>query len=172
MPEENKPVRKSDLIADSIWESVIWPEIRKMILDGVNKALSMLLHEPIRDRRDRGDGRAPYRSYYDNDNRSSSSKDGGRSRSIDCFDDILFPDRGRAERVLADLEELCYYDKKVSVGKFIDVARQRKATIEKNVDPPYWDYGWTSMEGVEVVHAGNDWYYIDLPPAKFLGERR
>ncbi|MBQ7687203.1 MAG: hypothetical protein IJT28_08250 [Bacteroidaceae bacterium] len=173
MPDNDKPVRKADLIADSLWDTVIWPEIRKIILDGANKVLSMLLKEPIRDSRTtRSDGRPVYRQFYDRGGESSQpAPTSSRMRSLDSFDDILFPDRGAAEITLEDLEELCWTDKNVTVGKFIDMAKQRGATINKNVDFPYWDYGWTSMEGVTCVSVGDDWWYIDLPPAKFLKNR-
>ena len=173
MPDNDKPVRKADLIADSLWDTVIWPEIKKMILDGSHKMLSILLNDKGRDIHiARSDGRQPYRQFYnhgeDSQQQTSSSS---RMRSIDSFDDILFPDRGSAEVTLEDLRELCWTDKSVTVGMFIDIARRRDATIHKNVDAPYWDYGWTNMDGVECERLGDDWFYIDLPPAKFLKNR-
>lgn len=173
MPDNDKPVRKADLIADSLWDTVIWPEIRKIILDGANKVLSMLLNDKGRDiRTTRPDGRPIYRQFYDRGEESQQqASSSSRMRSLDSFDDILFPDRGTAERTLIDLEELCWTDKYVTVGKFIDMAKHRKATINKSVDFPYWEYGWTNMEGVTCISVGDDWWYIDLPPAKFLKNR-
>lgn len=176
MPEEQKrnPSRV-DAIADSLWDTVLWPQIRRTALDLINRGASMLLREPYRDTstyRDQNSGRTPYRQYYDDRRSIDGPRDDNGRRDLDNFDDIVFPDRGRAERVLEDMAELCYYDKVVSVYKFIDIARQRDASIKRNVPYTYWDYGWTDIDDVYARDIGNGYYILTLPPAKYIGNRR
>ena len=36
----------------------------------------------------------------------------------------------------------------------------------------YWDYGWTELDDVRAIRAHDDWYILDLPAARYIGNKR
>lgn len=76
------------------------------------------------------------------------------------YDDIAFPNRGSAERVLATMQDIYAEFKSVTLAEMYELA---------GLEHPYTftRYGWASLSGVDIVRRG-DAYFIKLPPATLL----
>lgn len=79
------------------------------------------------------------------------------------YPDIEYPSRGAAERVLLSMHEIHREFNNVSLAELFELSK---------VDHPYTyvKYGWTSLNGVEVVRRG-DGYFIKLPQATLIANR-
>lgn len=153
-------------VRNYIWLDVLIPTFKRALSDIVCNGFNMLLGEPNRGRYngdyDR-DSRPNYRKYYQ-DGRDRDRKP-SRDPGLDHFDDLEFRGRGRAERALYDLQAEVDQQGSVSVGRLFDIVHQ-------NCPYTYWDYGWTDLDDVQVVRAHDDWYFLDLPPARYIGNIR
>lgn len=76
------------------------------------------------------------------------------------YDDIEFPSRGAAERVLSTMCDIHAEYKSVTLAEMYELA---------GLDHPYTytKYGWTSLAGADIVRRG-DGYFIKLPPASLI----
>jgi len=115
-------------------------------------------------RNDRNERRRNYRSYY-GDGDKSSSNDRQRDPDLDSFEYLEFLGRGRAEKALYDLQDIIDREGAVSVGKLFDIVHQ-------SCPYTYWDYGWTELDDVRAIRAHDDWYILDLPAARYIGNKR
>ena len=79
------------------------------------------------------------------------------------YPDIEYPSRGAAERVLLSMHEIYREFNNVSLAEVFELSK---------VDHPYTyvKYGWTSLDGIEVVKRG-DGYFIKLPQATLIANR-
>lgn len=79
------------------------------------------------------------------------------------YPDIEYPSRGAAERVLCSMHEIYREFNNVSLAEVFELSK---------VDHPYTyvKYGWTSLNGVDIVRRG-DGYFIKLPPATLIANR-
>jgi hypothetical protein len=76
------------------------------------------------------------------------------------YDDIQYPSRGAAERVLLSMRDIHAECSSVTLAEMYELSR---------LDHPYTyvKYGWTSLRDAEIVRRG-DGYFIKLPPATLL----
>ena len=143
---------------------VIIPSIKRAISDIVCNGIRMLLGDPNRGRYspDDPDRRPNYRAYY-SDRREEPRRE--FRRELDNLDDLEFQGRGRAEWALQQLQDLCETNGYVEAGRLFDLCHQ---------DCPYtyWDYGWTNLDDVRVLRGRDDWYFLDLPVPRYIGNRR
>ena len=76
------------------------------------------------------------------------------------YEDIIFPNRGEAEKVLDKMEELIDYYGLVSVADLYEL-------VGLAGDYPDNKYGWTSIRSAEVMRVRNG-YILKLPKAIVL----
>lgn len=146
-------------VGSYMWLDVVVPSVKKMLADLVSDGINMLLFG--------GTGRSKsetrnsanyvsYRSYSDKrDDRHSYSE--SRSRNRFDYDDIIFPNRAEAEKVLDGLDAIIDKYGVARVGDLYDLA---------DITAPYtsYNYGWTSMRNAEVARV-RDGYVIKLSRA-------
>ena len=147
-----------------ILNDIIIPTIKRALYDSFTDGLDMMLNGSSGQRyRSRRDGsrysydKAYSRASYQRDGRSEPSSR-TRSSGFD-YDTILFSNRGDAERVLMELEEL------ISIYKIASV-QDLYSAADLSCPYTYNNYGWTDLRSAEVIRArDDDGYYIKLPKA-------
>lgn len=144
-------------VKNYIFLDVLVPAIKKAISDIVTNGIDMLLYgESGRGKKSSGGSKISYRSYYDKAN-DRGAYSGPRARSGFEYDDILFDNRGDAEGVLIQLEEIIDKYRSASVFDLYDSAGLT-APFTAN------KYGWTDLRNASVVRT-RDGYILKLPKA-------
>lgn len=146
-----------------ILNDIIIPTIKRALYDSFTDGLDMMLNGASGQRyRGRRDGtrysydKAYSRASYQRDSRNESST---RTRGGFDYDTILFSNRGDAERVLMELEELISQYGIASVQDLYSAA-------DLSCPYTYNNYGWTDLRSADVIRArDDDGYYIKLPKA-------
>lgn len=148
-------------VKDFLVRDVLIPGAKKLIYDIFVDGLGMLLNGSTSRRNDRSN--IPYVSYsksYDrrDDRRDDRYRDRDNGhRDYYNFNDVIFDNRGDAERVLMLMRDsLDRYDF-VSVFDLYDFANLRTTPADSN-------YGWISLRHVEVQRV-KDGYKLTLPRA-------
>lgn len=135
---------------------VLIPAIKKAISDIVTNGIEMILYgETGKSSRRSNAERVSYRSYYDDRHDVPRTI---RSSSRYEVDDVIFENRGEAERVLESMDELIGKYGIVSVADMLDLS---------GITPNYTDnrYGWTSLYSAAVTRIRDGGYTIKLPRA-------
>lgn len=156
-------------VKNYILNDIIIPTIKRALYDSFTDGLDMMLNGSSGQRyRGRRDGsrysydRVYSRASYQRDSRNESSN---RVRTGFDYDVILFQDRGDAERVLMELEELIAKYKIASVQDLYSAA-------DLSCPYTYNNYGWEDLRSADVVRArDDDGYYIKLPKALPINNR-
>ena len=141
-----------------IFLDVLVPAIKKAISDIVTNGIDMILYgETGRTRKTSSGSKVSYRDYYDR-GRSSRDTSGVRAGSGSGFDydDIVFDNRGDAEAVLTEMDNIIDQYGFVSVGDLYDLADVSTNNYQVN------RYGWTNLSSASVVRVNNG-YVIKLP---------
>lgn len=145
-----------------VLSDIIIPTIKRALYDSFTDGLDMMLNGSSGQRyRGRNGTRYSYdkaysRASYQRDDRNSRPKS---TRSGFDYDAILFSNRGDAERVLIELEELISRYGIASVQDLYSAA-------DLSCPYTYNDYGWTDLRTADVVRArDDDGYFIKLPKA-------
>lgn len=146
-----------------ILNDIIIPTVKRALYDSFTDGLDMILNGATGQRYRKRDGsrysydKAYSRASYQRDSRSESSNR-TRSGGFD-YDIILYNNRGDAERVLMELEEL------ISIYHIASVQDLYSAS-DLSCPYTYNNYGWTDLRSAEVIRArDDDGYYIKLPKA-------
>ncbi len=147
-----------------IFNDIIIPTIKRALYDSFTDGLDMMLNGATGQRyRNRRSGssysydKAYSRASYQRDNRDDK-RARTRSSGFD-YDAILFSNRGDAERVLVELEELIAHYGIASVQDLYSAA-------DLSCPYTYNNYGWDDLRSADVVRArDDDGYYIKLPKA-------
>lgn len=142
-------------VKNYIFMDVLIPAVKKAISDIVTNGIDMILYgETGRSRRSSGGSRVSYRDY--------SARPGDRRdyRAVSMpydYDEIVLPDRGKAQEVLDTLEDI--------IAKY-DVARVADFYELVGITPRHTDnkYGWSDISMAKVM-AVRDGYLIKLPRA-------
>ena len=105
-----------------------------------------------------------FRRSYDRDSRDDDDDD-----DVEAFDDelFIFATRGKAQDVYDGMEDAIELWNAVSVADLYDLADIKDPKIE-------WtgkNWGWTSMEGVEIRRRGRKWY-LYLPKVKDIRDAK
>lgn len=135
---------------------VLVPAIKKAISDIVTNGIDMVLYgETGRSGKRGASSKVSYRSYYENNNRREANPN--RVRNSYDYDDIIFDNRGEAERVLSSMDDVISTYGVVSVNDYYDLC---------GLDGNYTGqkYGWTDIRNAQVMHI-RDGYVIKLPKA-------
>lgn len=79
------------------------------------------------------------------------------------YDDIQYPSRGAAEKVLLEMRDIHAEFSSVTLAEMYELS---------HLDHPYTytKYGWKTMRDAEVVRRG-DGYFIKLPAAQLLADK-
>lgn len=151
-------------VRNYILNDIIIPTVKRALYDSFTDGLDMMLNGASGQRyRNRRDGsrysydKAYSRASYQRDSRNESSTR-TRGSGFD-YDTILFSNRGDAERVLMELEELVSQYGIASVQDLYSAA-------DLSCPYTYNNYGWTDLRSADVIRArDDDGYYIKLPKA-------
>ena len=139
---------------------VIIPTIKETIVDIIKDSVEMIfLGGKSRGTKSRSGSSSgsyvSYRSYSDRDRRDSYREE-PRSRSRFDLDDIVFENRGEADMVLEQMQDIIDTYKTVSVGDLYDM-------IDKTAPYTANDYGWTNLRNAYVERVRGGGYRLKLP---------
>lgn len=99
-------------------------------------------------------------SYVSYDNYSRDKQPENPKRSGVNYEEIIFSTRGDAEAVYDRMAELCDTFNAVSVADMYELAEVPNDNYTLN------KYGWTSMEGAQVVRLSGGGFSIKMPKAR------
>lgn len=138
---------------------VLVPAIKKAISDIVTNGIDMVLYgETGRSRKSSTGSKISYRNYYERErDRDRGSRTAG-SRSGFDYDNIIFDNRGDADAVLTEMDNILDEYKFVSVGDLYDLADVQTTNYRVH------SYGWISLASAKVVRVA-DGYMLKLPRA-------
>lgn len=146
-------------VGDYLLFDVFVPTAKRMVAEGLNGAIDMLLYggsgkAPRRSYDSRGgySGRVSYRSYYDEPRREERPE---RRRLGVEYEEIIFDNRGDAELVLEAMEDAAARYGVVSIFDMYDFAGELAPYT-------YSKYGWTSVKDARVTSVRGG-YVIDMP---------
>ena len=105
-------------------------------------------------------GTASKVSYVPYDRYSRDKQPETPRRSGVNYEEIVFPTRGDAESVYDRMSELCDTFGNVSVADIYELADVPNDNYTLN------KYGWTSMEGAQVVRLSGGGFAIKMPKAR------
>ena len=134
---------------------VLIPTIKNTIWDAFTNSLDMILFNGSKHAKKKSSGGyVSYRSYYDKDDRHSSS---ARTRSQFDYDDIIFETKGEALAVRDQMDDLIDRYGFVTVADMYDMV---------DISAPYTSnkYGWTNIRNAEPVRV-REGYILKLPRA-------
>lgn len=136
---------------------VLVPAMKKAISDIVTNGIEMILYGESGRKSSSSGSKVSYRSYYDN-HRDSGRRDSVSYRNVDGFDydNIIFNNRGDAERVLMAMQDIIDLYGVVSVGDLYDLADVSTSNYMVN------KYGWSDIHIANTVRV-RDGYILKLP---------
>lgn len=105
-------------------------------------------------------GTASKVSYVSYDKMSQNKQIDSPRRSGVNYEEIVFPTRGDAESVYDRMAELCDTFNAVSVADMYELADVPNDNYTLN------KYGWTSMEGAQVIRLSGGGFAIKMPKAR------
>lgn len=144
----------------SIFKVVI-PETKKLILDIAN-AIMYRGKSPYS--RKSNTSRITYTSYGDyHDPDRYSRREAERPRApltARDYGDVIYDNRGDAERVLSCMEEIIAARGVVTVAQFYDLSH-----IDDDVSWTSCNFGWIDISSAKVIRVGRDEYSLSLPKA-------
>ena len=150
-------------IGDYILIEVLIPAVKNTIQSMVNNAVDMFLYGSGGSRygqpRPYGGmqgSRVSYRQYYDQ--RPANNTNYARPRTTYGYDynEVVFESRQDAEAVLYRMEETLANYQCVRVADYLELSGRNSNYTDNN-------YGWTSLETVQIRRSRDNGYYLDLP---------
>lgn len=144
-------------VKDYIINDVLIPSLKKAVSEAVSNGVDTFLYHGEAKRHKSGRNtpasHVSYRSYYDDrDDRYDRAYERSR-RSY--YDELIFDNRGDAERVLDGMEGAIERYGVVTIGDLYDLAGENPIHTD-------YKYGWRSMRNVGVIRR-RDGYALDLP---------
>ena len=146
-------------VKDYIFMDVLIPAFKKAVSDVIKTGIDMILYgEADRGRTKSNVGRVSYGKYYDSgrdsrDYRSSTSY----TRNNYSYDDIILENRGEAEAVLSQMDEIIAAYGFVRVADLYEMVGITGSHTDNN-------YGWTDIRSAQAVRV-RDGYLLKLPRA-------
>lgn len=144
-------------VKEYILTDVIIPKIKSMLHDIGSEAWDSFWGISGRSN---SRGTASRVSYVSYDKYSRDKKPDSPRRSGVNYEEIVFPTRGDAESVYDRMSELCDTFGNVSVADIYELADVPNDNYALN------KYGWTSMEGAQVVRLSGGGFTIKMPKAR------
>lgn len=142
-----------------IFSDVLVPAVKKLVTDIVKDGIDMIFYGGT-NFRDRGSNtfRAPYVSYGKMTDRRDDRSYASRPRNGYNYDDVVLKNRGDAEVVLRQLDELMETYRVVRVADLYDLVGLQHNYTDNN-------YGWTNIRNAEIVRLRDGDYMIKMPRA-------
>lgn len=144
-------------VKEYILTDVIIPKIKSMLHDIGSEAWDSFWGISGRSN---SRGTASRVSYVSYDKYSRDKQPDNPRRSGVNYEEIVFPTRGDAESVYDRMSELCDTFGNVSVADIYELADVPNDNYTLN------KYGWTSMEGAQVVRLSGGGFTIKMPKAR------
>lgn len=151
LPEDVSSVKEYILV------DVIIPKIKNMLHDIGSEAWDSFWGISGRSG---SRGTASKVSYVSYDQYSQDKHPETPRRSGVNYEEIVFPTRGDAESVYDRMAELCDTFNAVSVADMYELADVPNDNYTLN------KYGWTSMEGAQVIRLSGGGFSIKMPKAR------
>ena len=152
---EDAPKIKEFVISD-----VVIPSAKKAITDIVTNGINMVMYGA--DAYKRNTSSSPVTKIsYKNYSSYSNPNPGFRqptARTTYSYDEIIFDNRGEAEKVLIAMDEIVSKYGLVKVADFYDLVGTSGSYTDNN-------YGWMDLRSAQVVRLSNGEYTIKLPRA-------
>lgn len=148
-------------VKDYIFMDVLVPAIKKAVYDIVTNGIDMFLYGGSgRTKNNSTNNKVSYRSYYERKDGNNSGYRGSENvkpRNSFDYDDIIFDNRGEAEAVKQQMQDVIGRYGVVTVADLYDMA---------DLTAPYTSqkYGWMDVSGAEAVRT-RDGYMLKLPRA-------
>lgn len=144
-------------VGSYVFTEVLVPAIKKAVSDIVRDGIDMLLYGSTGHSK-KSSSNVSYVSY----NKMSERRDDRRAYNEPRtrgynYDNITFDNRGEAEEVLTQMENIIDNYTMVSVGDLYDLVGVTGNFTDQN-------YGWLSLRSAKVVRV-RDGYVIELPKA-------
>lgn len=146
-------------IKEFILSDVLIPSAKKVITDIVKNGIDMAIYGA--DARDRNSNSPVTKISYRNYSSYSNPSPGFRqpsSRTTYSYDEIIFSNRGEAEKVLSEMDEIVAKYGFVKVADYYDLVGTSGSYTDNN-------YGWTNLHNAQVCRLYNGEYTIKLPRA-------
>jgi hypothetical protein len=138
---------------------VLVPAIKKGIYDIVTNGIDMILYGGTGKAKNGSNGsKVPYYSYSSNKNTVNyRGSENAAPRSAADYDDIIWPDRGSAERAKQQMQDIVATYGIVTVNDLYEMTP---------LTPPFTaqKYGWMDVSRAEVIRV-RDGYVLKLPRA-------
>lgn len=146
-------------VKDYIFSDIVIPAAKKLVTDIVKDGIDTLIYGG-RSYGDRGSNtfRAPYVSYGKMSDRRDERSYAPRTRNGYNYDDVILKNRGDAEVVLRQLDELMDTYRVVRVADLYDLVGIQHNYTDNN-------YGWTNIRNAEIVRLRDGDYMIKMPKA-------
>lgn len=150
----------------------IIPSIRDFIFDGLHDFIDTLFGGDAGrsySRRPSSISKTSYEKYYYKSGGGASKPSSNYVSSKSAYEvyDIIFDERGEAERVLDELRDILNEYPTVSVNDYYELVGKTNE-LGSSTDP---DYGWTNLDRVNVtaIRRGRErGYIINLPRTEYL----
>lgn len=142
-----------------IFMDVLVPAIKKAIYDIVTNGIDMFLYGGSgRTKSNSNSSRVSYRNYYDqkNNNTPRPSENNKSSNGFN-YDDIVFDNRGDAERAKQQMQDIVARYGIVTVNDLYEM-------VDLNAPFTSTKYGWMDVSSAEVIRT-RDGYILKLPRA-------
>lgn len=142
-----------------IFMDVLVPAIKKAIYDIVTNGIDMFLYGGSgRTKSNSNSSRVSYRNYYDqkNNNAPRPSENNKSSNGFN-YDDIVFDNRGDAERAKQQMQDIVARYGIVTVNDLYEM-------VDLNAPFTSTKYGWMDVSSAEVIRT-RDGYILKLPRA-------
>lgn len=148
-------------VKNYIFMDVLVPAIKKAVYDIVTNGIDMFLYGGSgRNKSNSSSSKVSYRNYYerkDNNNSGYRGSENAKPRNSFDYDDIIFGNRGEAEAVKQQMQDVIGRYGVVTVADLYDMA---------DLTAPYTSqkYGWMDVSGAEAIRT-RDGYMLKLPRA-------
>lgn len=146
-------------VKNYIFMDVLVPAIKKAVYDIVTNGIDMFLYGGSgKAKSSSNNTKVSYRSYYERkDGTGYRGSENVKPRNSFDYDDIIFDNRGEAEAVKQQMQDVIVRYGVVTVADLYDMA---------DLTAPYTSqkYGWMDVSGAEAVRV-RDGYMLKLPRA-------
>lgn len=148
-------------VKDYIFMDVLIPAFKKAVSDVIKNGIDMILYgEADRSRsKNTNVGRVSYGKYYESgrDSRDYSRSSSYNTRNNYSYDDIILENRGEAEAVLSQMDEIIAAYGFVRVADLYEMVGITGSHTDNN-------YGWTDIRSAQAIRV-KDGFLLKLPRA-------
>ena len=138
---------------------VLVPAIKDTIVEGINSAVSMLFFGEVRRNRSSGGhgggSRVNYGSYFNGGSSKRETMPSYKKSNVSSgFDNLMKDNRGEAEEIVTQMEEILDQYGQVTVADYYDL-------FGESTDFTNNKYGWTDLSDVKIRRVPRAFYDED-----------